>query len=216
LTEKSLSLCVSKEVRAIEFTGIVGVDRNLGNIAVGNSEKITFYDISKIVEIGENSRAIVRSFKRNDVRIRQKLSAKYGKRRVERTRQIINHVSKHIVTQAKANMQAIVFEDIRGIRKLYGKGNGQGPSYRGRMNSIPWHEVKRQVEYKAAWEGVPVVTLTKYETRGTTMDCPRCGERLQSAVRDDTIHYRQLWCKVCKRWRDRDLVAVLNISRKDG
>jgi putative transposase len=166
------------------------------------------------VEIGENSRAIVRSFKRNDVRIRQKLSAKYGKRRVERTRQIINHVSKHIVAQAKANMQAIVFEDLRGIRKLYGKGDGQGSSYRGLMNSIPWHEVKRQVEYKAAWEGVPVVTLTKYETRGTTMDCPRCGERLRSAVRDDTIHYRQLWCKVCKRWRDRDLVAVLNISRK--
>jgi transposase len=28
------------------------------------------------------------------------------------------------------------------------------------MNSWPFGEFKRQVEYKAAWEGVPVITLT--------------------------------------------------------
>jgi hypothetical protein len=28
------------------------------------------------------------------------------------------------------------------------------------MNSWPFHEIKRQIEYKAAWEGVPVITLT--------------------------------------------------------
>jgi len=82
------------------------------------------------------------------------------------------------------------------------------------MNSWPFHEVKRQVEYKAAWEGVPVMTLSRRDTRGTTMDCARCGERLQSPVRDDLEHRRQLWCGKCERWMDRDLVAVLNISRR--
>jgi putative transposase len=82
------------------------------------------------------------------------------------------------------------------------------------MNSCPFGELKRQVEYKAAWEGVPVITLSRGETRGTTMDCPRCGERLQVPIRGDMEHYRQLWCEVCKRWRDRDVVAVLNISRR--
>ena len=82
------------------------------------------------------------------------------------------------------------------------------------MNSWPFHEVKRQVEYKAAWEGVPVITLSRKDTRGTTMDCARCGERLQSPVRGDAEHHRQLWCKNCGRWMDRDLVAVLNISRR--
>lgn len=33
-------------------------------------------------------------------------------------------------------------------------------------------------------------------------------------IRGDVQHYRQLWCVGCKRWRDRDLVAVLNISRR--
>jgi putative transposase len=81
------------------------------------------------------------------------------------------------------------------------------------MNSWSFFEVKRQIEYKAAWEGIPVITLTRDETKGTTMDCPRCGERLQVPVRGDSDHNRQLWCDVCRRWRDRDLVAVLNISR---
>ncbi|MDA4122840.1 MAG: zinc ribbon domain-containing protein, partial [Thaumarchaeota archaeon] len=52
------------------------------------------------------------------------------------------------------------------------------------------------------------------ETRGTTMDCPRCGERLQAAVRGDVRNHRQLWCQKCERWDDRDLVAVMNISHR--
>jgi transposase len=82
------------------------------------------------------------------------------------------------------------------------------------MNSWPFYEVKRQIEYKAAWEGVPVITLSRNDTRGTTMDCVRCGERLQSPVRGDLERHRQLWCEKCERWMDRDLVAVLNISRR--
>jgi len=214
LSTYSLSLCIAREVREIGTGSAVGVDRNLRNVTVGNAERVTYYDISKAVEIAETTRNIVRSFRRNDVRVRRQLAAKYGRRRQERVRQILNRVSKNIVAEAKAKGQAIAFEDIRGIRKLYRKGNGQGRSFRGRMNSWPFHELKRQVEYKAAWEGVPVVTLTKSETKGTTMDCPRCGERLQAAVRDDIRHHRQLWCEGCKRWEDRDLVAVMNISRR--
>ena len=82
--------------------------------------------------------------------------------------------------EARRNRQAIAFEDIGGIRKLYRKGNGQGRDFRARMNSWPFHELKRQVEYKAAWEGVPVITLSAKETRDTTMDCPQCGEGLQA------------------------------------
>ncbi len=134
--------------------------------------------------------------------------------RPNRVKQILHGVTKKIVSEAKANKQVIVFEDIRGIRKLYGKGNGQGRAYRGRMNSWPYAEPKRQTEYKAAWEGVPVVTLSKSETRGTTANCWRCGKRSQSAVQGDKEHHRQLWCEDCKRWMDRDVIAVLNISRR--
>ena len=215
LTEHSLSLCIAKEVEEMQRVGgVVGIDRNLRNATVGNAELVTYYDVSKIVQIAETTRSIVRSFRRNDVRVRRQLARKYGQRRQERLRQILNLVSKRIVADAKRNGQAIAFEDISGIRKLYRKGNGQGRDFRGRMNSWPFHELKRQVEYKAAWEGVPIITLSAKETRGTTMDCPQCGERLQAPVRGDRQHYRQLWCQRCGRWEDRDLVAVVNISRR--
>lgn len=193
LTERSLSLCIAREVEEKQqVEGVVGIDRNLRNVTVGNAEQVTYYDVSKTVEIAETTRSVVRSFRRNDVRIRKKLAAKYGRRRQERVRQILNRVSKSIIAEARVKKQAIAFEDITDIRKLYRTGNGQGRGFRGRMNSWPFAELKRQVEYKAAWEGVPVITLTKGETRGTTMDCVRCGERLQEPVRGDGAHYRQL------------------------
>jgi len=79
------------------------------------------------------------------------------------------------------------------------------------MNSWPFAELKRLVEYKAAWEGVPVLTLSVKQTRGTTISCYRCGERLQDGGRDRP---RQLWCQQCKKWYERDMVAVINISRR--
>jgi putative transposase len=126
------------------------------------------------------------------------LFAKYGKRRSERVKQVIHHVSKTVVLDAKERQAAIVFEDIKGLRKLYRKGNFQGKNFRAKMNSIPWYEIKRQVEYKAAWEGVPVVQLSKGETRGTSKSCPACGERLQGD-RFSKVHYRELWCSKCRK-----------------
>ncbi len=217
LTEKSLSLCISKEVKEMEpeeLASSVGVDRNLRNFTVGNAEKVTFYNVSSMVEVAQNTRSIIGSFKRNDFRIRRRIASKYGNRLSNRVKQTLNRISKDIVANAKTSKHAIVFEDIKGIRSMFGKGNWRGRTYRSKMNSWPFNELKRQVEYKAAWEGVPVIVLTKRETRGTTMDCPRCGERLQSAARGDNEHYRQLWCEGCERWLDRDVVAVMNISRR--
>ena len=107
---------------------------------------------------------------------------------------------------------AIVFEQLDGLRNLYRKGNYQGRSFRARMNSVPWYEIlKRQIEYKAAWDGIPVTQLSKGETRGTSKYCPACGEGLQED-RNSKVHRRELWCKRCRRWLDRDVVAVMNIS----
>jgi putative transposase len=211
LTENSLSLCISKEVEEMKPAGALGIDRNLRNLTVGNGARVTYYDMSKLVDIGEVTHSIMKSFKRNDVRIRKEISSKYGRRKAERVKGILHSISKAVVTETKENNQAIVFEDIRNIRSMYRKGNSQGHDYRRQMNNNwPFAEIKRQIEYKAEWEGIPVIHLSKGETRGTSSLCPRCGERLQS----DRAHRRQLWCTKCGRWLDRDLVAVMNISRR--
>lgn len=218
LTEDSLSLCICKDVENTNVesaNGIVGVDRNLRNLVVGNVKQVRFYNFEKLIRIADRTQRVQSSFRRNDARIRSRIYSKYGTRRKNRTNSILNHVSKHVVLDARNRSQGIAFENIIGIRKLFGRGNPRSSrSFRMRMNSWPFHEIKRQIEYKAAWEGVPVVTLTKRETVGTTMDCPRCGKGSQVATRGDQAHYRQLWCGICKKWIDRDVAAVMNISRR--
>ncbi len=151
------------------------------------------------------------SFKRNDVRIRTKIASKYGRRRKARIGTILNMISKDVVERALEVKSAIVFEDIRYIRSMYRRGNFQGRKFRGQMNNYwPFAEIKRQTECKAQWKGIPVIHLTKPETRETSSICYICGERLQSS-RDKS---RKLWCKKCERWFDRDLVAVMNTSHR--
>jgi putative transposase len=210
LTANSLSICYSREVQPIEVRALSGVDRNLRNLTVGNLENVVQYDLSNAVDIAENTISILSSFKRNDVRIRKKLYSKYGTRRKNRITQLLHHISKAVVQKAKQEKSAIAFEDIRRIRQLYQRGNYQGRAYRGRLNGWSFAEIKRQIQYKAAWEGVPVIQLSVKETRGTSQLCPRCGKKITQVDR----RTRQLWCAECKRWMDRDVVAVMNLSIK--
>jgi putative transposase len=205
----TVSICISREIPEIEFTSIQGVDRNLRNLTLGNGKSVVQYDLSRAVDIAENTVSILRSFKRNDVRIRRKLHRKYGTRRRQRVNQMLHRMTKEIV-QAKHDRSAMAFEDIRRIRKLYQRGNGQTHSFRRRLNGWSFAEVKRQIEYKAAWEGIPTIQLSKSETRGTSQFCPQCGKKITQVDRMT----RQLWCDQCKRWMDRDVVAAMNLSIK--
>jgi putative transposase len=212
----TVSICYRKQLSEIECITTAGVDRNLANVTCGNQDRVIIFDVSEAVKIAEKTRSVTRSFRLNDVRIRRMITDKYGRRRRNRVRQLLHKVSKTVVQDAKQQKATIVFEDIKFIRKLYQKGHSQGREYRSRINSWPFHELKRQVEYKAAWEGVKVITLTKGKTRATSQLCPRCGKRLQEAGRHDVIHRRQLWCPDCKKWMDRDVVAAMNVAGKGG
>ena len=210
LTPTSLSLSISKEIPEVECTGAIGVDRNLRNLTVGNSNRIVQYDLSYTVRIAETTVEVVRSFKRNDVRIRTNIASKYGRRRRNRIQHLLHNATKRIVEEALQQRQSIVIENLEGIRRLYRKGNRKGPGYRGRMNSWSFSEAQRQLEYKARWVGLPVIRLSRKETRGTSITCPQCGERLQ----EDMRIRRKLWCRKCRVMMDRDVVAAINLSRR--
>ena len=210
LTSTSLSLCASKEAPDFEFTQTIGVDRNLRNLTVGNEDRIVQYNLSETIRIAKTSIRIVGSFKRYDSRIRGKIASKHGRRRRNRIKHLLHNATKQIVAQAAEQRQAIVFENIIGIRRLYRKGNGQGRKYRRRMNSWSFGEAQRQIEYKARWVGLPVIHLSRRETHGSSVTCPQCGERLQ----EDKRIRRKLWCGKCRAVMDRDVVAAVNLSRR--
>ena len=210
LTRNKLSICIARDAPSIQCASTVGVDRNLRNLTVGNEEETHHYDLSKTVRTAKTTVRILASLRRDDARIRTGIASKYGQRRTARTGHLLHNATKTIVTVAVQRREAIVLEDIQGIRCLYRKGNGQNRKYRGRMNSWNFREAQRQIEYKARWIGLPVVRLSRRETRGSSMTCPRCGERLQS----DKRLRRNLWCSKCRVVMDRDRVAAVNLARR--
>jgi putative transposase len=159
ITDRMVSLAFSKEVIVGEPLGSIGVDINERNVTTSDTlGETNVHDTSRVAEIKERYRAIrakIGERTKQDRRISQKLYAKYGRREKNRTVQVLHCVSKKIVERAKKNGLGIVMEKLKGIRKLYRKGNGQGAPYRGRMNSWTFHEIQRQIEYKAGWEGIP-------------------------------------------------------------
>ncbi len=111
---------------------------------------------------------------------------------------ILNNASKKIVSRG----QGIVLEDLTGIRNQYRKGNKQGKKSRARMNGWSFYEMRRQIEYKARFESLPVILV---DPRNTSAQCSECGARLVSEEN------RQMYCERCDVHVDRDVNASRNI-----
>ena len=210
LTANGLSISYSKEIAEIDPVGSIGIDRNLDNVTTADSNgNILRHDLSRATEIRARCRETKSHFKRNDARVRRVLYGKYGRIQRNRVGWILHNVSASIVRRAKEKRFGIVMENIRGIRRLYRKGNGQGNEYRSRLNSWSFYELQRQIEYKAKCEGIPVAFVA---ARGTSANCSICGSK--------TTEYpngrRTLYCPRCDISIDRDVNAARNILAKGG
>jgi len=206
LSSSTVVIPLTKETVEIEHRGRIGIDVNERNVTWADSSgAVGKEDTSAVAELKERYKAIrAKIAKRTsrDIRIQKKLLSKYGKREKDRTSQAIHRITRKIVNHAKKNNLAIIMENLKGIRKLYRRGNGQGASFRGRMNSWMFREFQRQTDYKARWEGNPVYYANP---RGTSRKCPDCGSSLVD------IGGRLLWCPKCKKSEDRDVVASKNL-----
>jgi len=199
ITQNKLIISYSREIMQQKLSDFVAIDRNLDNVTTFDSQNnLIVHDLQKATKIKEVYRNVKSRFKRNDVRIRKKIFTKYGVKEKNKVYQILHVVSKRITSENRG----IIMEDIKGIRKLYKKGNGQGSKYRGRMNSWSFYELQRQIEYKARWLGLPV----KYvNANGTSSRCATCGSKMIPE------EHRMLFCPCCNVVVDRDVNAAKNI-----
>jgi putative transposase len=208
LTTNGLSICLSKEIAEIEPAGAIGIDRNLDNVTTADSDgTVLRHDLRRATEIKARCREMQSHFKRNDARIRRHIYGKYGRIQRNRVGWLLNNISASIVNRAKEKRLRIVMENIRGIRKLYRKGNGKGNEYRAKLNSWSFYELQRQIEYKARWEGIPVAYVA---ARGTSVNCSICGSRTTTYPNGR----RTLHCSKCGISIDRDVNAARNILAK--
>ncbi|MBM2851593.1 MAG: family element transposase accessory protein TnpB [Candidatus Nitrosotenuis sp.] len=203
ITRNTISISISKETQSITPTEFVGIDTNLNNISTVHSDGHVdvFSDVAKITKIKQKYRKVKSHFRRNDVRIGKKIFQKYGTKQQHKTKQTLHNISKKLVTQKKQ----LILEDLKGIRKLYQKGNGQGTKYRSRLNGWPFYEFKRQLEYKSKWyNGIPVI---KIKPNKTSSKCSICGAKV---IPEEN---RQIRCH-CGHREDRDINAARNILYK--
>lgn len=207
ITPISISITVRRDIPQMFIEGVMGIDRNLRNITISTRNQSIMYRTEKLLSIKENTSRVRAAFRRNDRRVKNRFFSKTRSRQTKRVNQYLHRISKDIVQRAKETKSMIVLEDLKGIRKLYRKGNGQGNKYRRKLNSWSFYELQRQVEYKAAWDGVPVKFV---DPKCTSKMCPICGDRIQ----EDVQSRRKLWCSNCMKLMDRDVVASMNIAYK--
>lgn len=207
LTACTASIAFSKETAMQTFvTGLIGIDCNLDNVTTATLDgKTEFYDLSEATKAKALYREVKSHFRRNDVRVAKTIQQKYGEKQRNRVQPILHNISKRIVEKAKAENFGIVMENLKGIRKLYRKGNGQGNEYRSRLNSWSFYEFQRQIDYKAKWEGILVIYVQAAKTSSV---CAICGSNILECME------RQVFCPKCKQFVDRDENAALNIVRQ--
>lgn len=177
-----LDIQVKIETNApITPTGTLGVDLGVKNIAtlsdgtVLSSAALNAYrkqrhQIRRSLQAKTHKQAS-RSSKRNVRRLLQRLSGKES-----RTVKLVNHtISKAIVRQAKENNQAIVFEDLSGIRDRVNQKLRK--SQRTLHNAWSFYSLQEFVEYKAKLAGIPVVKINARYTSRTCHQCHHIGQR---------------------------------------
>jgi putative transposase len=139
------------------------------------------------------------SKKAHDRRVARTLLGREGRRERNRVRQRLHRVSKSLVVSAKELRAAIILEDLT----LHGAG-GRSRRMNRRLSSWPRSEIHRQIEYKAALAGVPVI---KVNPAWTSKTCPVCGARRRDRVGKVFV------CLMCDWEMDRQINAGMNILK---
>jgi len=207
VTPDAVVIAFSKETEPFEPIGFMGIDVNERNVTASATDGWTWrYDeLGEVVEVKERYREIrarISRTVRGDRRVAKRLLAKYGRKEKRRTESRIHNITSHLVKCARERRLGIRMEKLKGIRRLYRKGNRQGRSFRGRMNSWVFRETQRQIDYKAKWGGGPAWYVNP---RGTSSYCPNCGSRVAP------LADRKLYCPTCDINWDRDDLASKNL-----
>lgn len=185
--------------------GTLGVDLGIKNIATLsdgtsfggdtlNAYRLNRHKIRKSLQAKAHKGAP--STRKNARRILKRLS---GKER--RYQKAINHqISKQIVETARKNGQAIVLEDLKGIRDRMNERLRK--SQRGLHNAWGFYQLAGFIRYKAARAGVVVVSVDPRYTSQTCSSCCHPGNRRGKVFR----------CPNCGLVLDADINGAKNIA----
>src|SRR5256712_2865425 len=191
---------------AYESKGAIALDTNEDSLdgVVASDEamaltSLPFGGVRRIQQTHFRRRRRLATKKAGDRRVMRRLLNREGRREKNRVRQRLHLVSKRLVQFAKNRKAAIVLEDLT----LHGAG-GRSRRMNRRLSSWPRGEIHRQIEYKAALAGVPII---KINPAWTSKTCPACGARRRDRVGKVFV------CEMCDWEMNRQINAGLNILK---
>ena len=132
----------------------------------------------------------------------KRLLRKYSDRERHRVKDLCHKVAKRIVEVAKLNGFGIVMEDLKWMRRRINYSRRMNR----RLHSLPYRKLQFYIEYKARLNGLPVEYV---DPRRTSSLCPICGDKLAPNG------HRHLKCEKCGYEADRDVVACLNLLKRN-
>lgn len=210
-----VSVQVDEEVQVEVATGdAVGVDLGLKTLAVASDGRTW-----------ESPKAL-RQHERKLACLQRKLARQTkGSKRRERTKQKVGRLhykiacirahTTHQVThdlvrpeqEARQRPEAIVVEDLR-VRNMM-----QNRHLSKAISDAAWQEIRRQLEYKATWNGSEVLVADAFFP--STQKCPECGAVKAGDEKLD-LSEREYVCADCGCVIDRDLGAAISLQHLAG
>ncbi len=205
MTESSIVIAFSKEPVIAEPSRKVGYDLNEKSIVGSDGTTHDLSEVARLHTLYGIRRAKFYERHPNDKRLKKKFAG--SRREKERVTQALHRVSTLIVEKARANKEAIVLENLKGIRYVHQKRNGERRGTRRRIALWPFHQLQSYIEYKARWAGVPLEYVSAAYTSKTCNLCGYLNRKLKATDRS--------WrCPNCGAMLDRDPNSAINIERR--
>jgi len=128
-----------------------------------------------------------------------RITRKWKHKERETVKHQVHAITRRIIEQAKRSNALIAIGNLEGIRR-----QNHGRSFSRRLSSQPFYMFKQQLTYKAAWEGIRVMTVPEAYT---SQMCHRCGVRGQRVT-------GRFSCQNCGLVCDADVNGAWNIMKR--
>jgi len=208
-----LLLTIRKDVEVNEHRNKLIVDINEDSVDCllvnyDKNEAVMFTIRHDIKRVRTNYRRIRKSIqmKVKNLRLRDKLLAKYGYRERKRVEDRLKKITTLLAEIAREHNADLVRENLKDLR-LNGRKRSKQLNYR--LSTFPYRRFIEYLDYKFNERGLNVLEV---EAKGTSITCPVCGY----ADKRNRVDKETFKCRRCGFIFNTQFVACLNLfSRSD-
>lgn len=211
-----LNVTIEKEVNVElpkENIAVISIDIGEANpiaytVQFGRELKVGFKG-SNVRAIRMHYNNVRKQIGKKKVKHALRVIKKVGHKEREKVRDILHKATTEIVEMANQLRKqgynpVIAIGDLKNVRKPRIKGKTRCKQVNRKIHSMPSYQVKYMLQYKALWDGIPVMLVNEAYT---SQLCWRCGAY-------GKVDGRRFYCPKCGLDYNRDLNASRNILNR--